>query len=144
MNGFSQKTVRVAVNLGRWAAAAAECDDPCHGRVSRANRITSCWSVTKMDRDGLDAPRIWSRLLTLLAVAVHSCSQCSRVYVVPGCIFGRLDWVYNVISGPFMAVTTSDLRQQDLIVSWKRDVCMKHDVTVDRCSSGMESSSLLV
>jgi len=30
------------------------------------------------------------------------------------------------LSGQFKAVTTSELRQQDLVAYWKRGVCTKH------------------
>ena len=44
-----------------WRMFAAEYDDPCHGRVFHANRITSRWSVTRMDREGSATPRTRSQ-----------------------------------------------------------------------------------
>jgi len=44
---------------------------PCHGRVSRANRIDD-----RIERDRLASPRIWKRCL---AVAGQSSNPCSSV-----------------------------------------------------------------
>ena len=58
------------------AAAAAQCDVPCHDRVSRAYRITCSGSVVRMSSGGSAVPKIRSRRC---CVAGQICSQCSRV-----------------------------------------------------------------
>jgi len=55
--------------------------------VSRANRITSCWSVTRTGIDGSASPRTWSRWLAVQDTAVGNALGC----VMPSCIFNRKD-----------------------------------------------------
>jgi len=62
----------------------AECDDPRHGRVSRVDRITSCWSVTMMDRDKSANPGFevvglllqYTPVANVLGCVVPSCCSC--------------------------------------------------------------------
>ena len=68
----------LCVCLLSTSAALVSATTLCDGRVSRANRITSCSLVTRIDRGGSASPRIWNRFF--LAVSGHSCNQCSSVW----------------------------------------------------------------
>ena len=89
-----------------------------------ANRITSCWLVTRIDKDGSASPRIWSRWLP---VAWHSCNQCSSVWDAKlhrrqtGSAVGSMTLLLMLIIMMMMMVRLNEVVGCVIKMEWWRD-----------------------